>query len=77
MLPFLKVKKADGGMITQLRKPDEGKEPLQDPGLEMAMEDMCKAHDARDYKAMAKAFQAAFQILESQPHEEAPHDESI
>lgn len=76
MLPFLKLRKAAGGVITQVRPHDEGKEPEgEDAGLEMAMEDFCAAHESKDYAGMAKAFRAAFDMLEVQPHDEISHED--
>jgi hypothetical protein len=78
MLPFLRVKKADGGVITQLRAPDikDSEQPEEDQGLEVAMKDLSDAADRKDHKAMAAAFKAAFDILESQPQEEYSDEES-
>lgn len=77
MLPFLKQKRAEGGVITQHRMVDEDKvhdsEDLS--GLEMAMEDFCRAEEIKDYRGMAQAFKAAFEMLEMAPHEEYPHEE--
>lgn len=74
MLPFLKPKRADGGVMTQLRAPDEKpQESQEDSGLESAMKDLIDAVDARDHKRMAIAMKAAFEILDSMPHEEGPH----
>jgi hypothetical protein len=76
MLPFLKQKQAkDAGVITQLRSPDEGQEQDSSSGLEMAMQDFSRASDAKDFKGMAAAFKAAFDILESEPHDEISHEE--
>lgn len=72
MLPFLKKRKQDAGIAMEYRKPDD--EESVD-GLEVAMKDLCDAEEKKDYKAMAAAFRAAFEMLEVQPHEEAPHDE--
>jgi hypothetical protein len=76
-LPFLKLKNSrQDGVITQVRPTDEGKEPAEDlSGLEAAMADLCHAEEAKDYKGMAKAFKAAFEMLESEPHNEYPHNE--
>lgn len=74
MLPFLKPRKQSDGIATVYRAPDEGKpEDSSSDGLEIAMEDLSKAHDAKDYKAMAEAFKAAFDICEAAPHHEGPH----
>jgi len=54
---------------------DEGREDSGDE-LEMAMEDLSKAIQEEDYSAMSVAFRSAFEYLESQPHEEAEHEEA-
>jgi len=70
MLPFLKNKleaSTSAPVESIERKPDEDKE--YDP-LESAVEDFCHAIKADDYAAGAAALRAAFELLESQPHEE-------
>ncbi len=70
MLPFLKLKQegsASGPVDSMERKPDG--EPEYDV-LESAAEDLCHAIESKDYKAAAAALRAAFELLESQPHEE-------
>ena len=52
------------------RKPDQ--EPEYDV-LESAAEDLCNAVHAKDYKAVAVALRAAFELMDSAPHEEGPH----
>ncbi len=74
MIPFIKNKVAKpSGVITSLRKPDEDQHSEDTSGLEVAMEDLSRAHEIKDYKGMAKAIKAAFEILDSMPHEEGPH----
>lgn len=73
-LPFLRPK-AVAGLIISQRKPDGGKEEThsqenEGEGLESAMGDLCRAMASKDEKSMAAAFRAAFQILESEPHDE-------
>ena len=79
MLPFLKVHKADGGVITQLRPTDEGKEKSKHSedlsGLEAAMQELCEAEENKDYPGMARAFKAAFEMLEAAPHDEYAHED--
>lgn len=81
MLPFLKPKSVSG-LIVQKRKSDGSQEMPQDPqeqdssGLEACAEDMIRAFHTKDAKALASAFQSAFEICDSQPHEEGPHIES-
>lgn len=72
MIPFLKHKNdasASAPIESIERKPDEGAEY---DVLEAAAEDLCIAIEAKDYKAAAAALRAAFELLESEPHEEAP-----
>lgn len=74
MLPFLKLKKesaASGPIESVERKPDEGSEDYD--VLESAAEDLCHAIESKDYKAVAAALRAAFELVDSQPHEEGPH----
>lgn len=78
MLPFLRPKAQVG--ITVKTRPSDSDDTQMDEssdseGLESAMEDLCHALDAKDYRRAADAFKAAFDMLESQPHEEVPHTE--
>lgn len=78
MLPFLKKPRQDITNLVEYRKPDNKDESEQeDDGLELAAEDMLRAHVANDKKALATALRAAFQILDSEPHVEGPHTEEI
>lgn len=52
------------------RKPDEESEF---DSLESAAEDLCHAVEAKDYKAIASALRAAFELMEEEPHQEGPH----
>lgn len=73
MLPFLKNNQeasASGKIESVERKPD-GEEEYD--VLESAAEDLCRAIKADDYKAVAAAWRAGFQLLDSEPHEEGPH----
>lgn len=73
MIPFLKKNleaSASSPIESVERKPDEGAEY---DVLESAAEDLCRAIDAKDYKSIAAALRAAFELLDSQPHEEGPH----
>ncbi len=70
MIPFLKHKNeasASAPVESIKREPDDGAEY---DVLESAAEDLCNAIEAKDYKAAAAALRAAFDLLESQPHEE-------
>lgn len=78
MLPFLKPQRKQDGIATQVRASDYDKKAeggdVGDEGLEAAMKDFCDAEERKDYKAMAAAFKAAFEMLELQPHEEVEHE---
>lgn len=71
MLPFLKKQnEASVGSASEpvKRKTDEDKEEEGSYDfLEAVMEELFQAKDA---KARAEAFRAAFQLLEQEPHEE-------
>jgi hypothetical protein len=69
MLPFLKKKEASVSMPADVKVRESDHEESYDP-MESAMEDLCHAEERKDYAAMADAFRAAFELLESQPHEE-------
>lgn len=76
--PFLKAKdQRVSGLIIEHRKPDEKPEAEeQDYGIETCARDLLNAVEAKDIKGIAEALKSAFDILESQPHDEYPHDES-
>ena len=80
MLPFLKPKHQTGIIIAQ-RKPDgkeelHGPEDQEDAGLEAAAADLIRAVHAKDEAAVAAALRAAFEICDSEPHEEGEHEEN-
>jgi hypothetical protein len=74
LLPFLKKKQpASAGVIVQTRAPDEKPEQDQDDSsaaIESCASELIRAVHSRDAKAMAAALKDAFDILESEPHEE-------
>lgn len=75
MLPYLRQKQegsASAPIEAIERKPDEG--AAEYDVLESAAEDLCKAIESKDYKAAASALRAAFELLESEPHEEGSHE---
>lgn len=81
-LPFLKPR-AVAGVIISHRKPDgqkgdERAEGEEDQGILSAAEDLIRAIHSKDAQSVASALRAAFEICDSQPHEEGPHtnDES-
>lgn len=70
-MPFLRNQQeasASGPVETTKREPDEG---VEFDSLEVAMKEL---FDAKSDKERAAAFRAAFELLETQPHEEASHD---
>lgn len=75
MLPFLMKPRASGGVITEVRPSDYEKDDSDDSGLLSAAKDLCSAIEVKDYKKAAAALKAAFQICDSEPHEEGPHEE--
>jgi len=75
MLPFLKQKQV-AGLIVAKRKPDgtheeQHSEDQEDHGLEACATDLIRAIHAKDSTAAAAAMRAAFELMESEPHEEA------
>lgn len=75
MLPFIK-KSTNPGVISKPVSPDDYQEPKElneDDGLEMAAQDILTAIEHRDYKALAAAIRAAFEIVDAEPHFEADH----
>jgi hypothetical protein len=75
ILPFLKHEPKSPGIAVVERKPDEGKED-PDAGLHACAQDLINAIHSKDMKAVAAALKAAFELLDSAPHEEGPHLES-
>ena len=78
MLPFLKPKQKGyaTGIIVKNRTPDEKPEENQedkDASIHACAKDLITAVHAHDIPGAAEAMRSAFEILESQPHEEAEH----
>jgi hypothetical protein len=74
MLPFLKKPHGHVGLIIKTRQPDAGAENVkEDKGLEACASDMLRAIQANDPKSFAVAIKNAFDIMESEPHEEGEH----
>lgn len=72
-LPFLR-KKQIAGVIYSHRAPDtatEGQEDNENAGLEACAQDLIDAIHSQDKRRAAAAMRDAFEILESEPHEEA------
>jgi hypothetical protein len=77
MLPFLKKNISQPGMITQQRSPDSSLETEEDDsgaGISAAAQDLIDAVHAKDSAGVASALKAAFDILDSEPHEENEHN---
>jgi hypothetical protein len=76
MLPFLKHKQ-DGSSSTPpdsvKRPPDEGAEEFD--SLESAAEDLIAAIHSKNVKAVTAALRAAFELCDSEPHNEGSHPE--
>jgi hypothetical protein len=72
MLPFLKDKEGSASVDVDpiKRKPDEDQEYDM---LESAAEDLISAIHSKDVKAVCSALRAAFELVDSQPHEEGEH----
>lgn len=75
MLPFLQPKKMTS-VIVETRKPNGNVESRdeEDHPLMSAAEDLIRAVHGKDAKAVAHALQSAFEIADSQPHEEGQHE---
>ena len=74
MIPFLKNRQeasASGPVEPVKRKPDHEEDY---DSLHVAAEDMLTAIKSGDAKALASALKAAFQIVDSEPHEEGTHN---
>lgn len=73
MIPFLKHSKkgsVSAPVDSIKREPDEGAEY---DALEAAGQDLIDAVHAKDAAAVAAALRAAFELADSEPHEEGPH----
>lgn len=74
MLPFLKrEKEASVSMPSDSikREPDEGHEEYD--SMHAAAEDLLHAIQSKNVKALAECLRAAFELMESEPHEEGEH----
>lgn len=65
---------SDGHIGPDLSKDKEEDEP---DSLEAAAHDMIEAFKKDDVKALAAAVRAAFELLDSEPHEEGPHTNEL
>ena len=73
MLPFLKNLQEGSVSVPVETKKRESDEESEFDGLHAAAEDLIHAVHAKDVKAVAEAFRAAFEICDAAPHEEGPH----
>lgn len=71
MLPFLRNQQeaSASAPIESVKRESDSDESFD--SLEVAMKEL---FDAKSDKERAAAFRAAFELLEEQPHEEAPHN---
>lgn len=76
LLPFLKNKRKETGVIVQERSPDQPADESEGDGLKAAAQDILSAISNNDSAALAMAIKAAFQICDSEPHVEGEHLES-
>lgn len=70
LLPFLKDKRKETGVIVQERSPDAPSDQPDGSAIEAAAQDILRAISDNDAKHLALAIKAAFDICESYPHEE-------
>ena len=74
MLPWLSRNK-EASVSTPVesvsRKPDEGAEEYD--SMHSAAEDLIAAVHSKNVKAVAEALRSAFELMESEPHEEGEH----
>jgi hypothetical protein len=66
-------RKPDGG-VSPFENKEEEQEGQEDHALEACAQDILRAIADKDFKHLALALRAAFDVLESEPHEEAEHD---
>lgn len=63
------------GVITSQRKPDGSKEEVEeDHGLEAIAQDFLHGIETKNEKMIIAALRAAFEIFDSEPHKEGPHE---
>lgn len=70
MLPFKKEGSIAGPVEIKERTPDE---PKEYNFLEDVMMDLINAIHSKDKSGAAEALRAAFELFDSEPHEEGPH----
>lgn len=76
MLPFLKRNKdgAASGPVESLERTPDNEDQEYD-SLESAADDLIAAVHAKDSKGVCLALRSAFELLEMEPHDEAPSEE--
>lgn len=72
MIPFMRNKEASISAPSTIEKRTPDEESEYD-ALESAAEDLCHAIEAKDYKGIAAALRAAFQLADEEPHVEGEH----
>jgi hypothetical protein len=73
-IPWLKRKDDIAGSSStpvQMREPDDGEEY---DSMHAAAQDLIEAIHSKDIKGVAEALRAAFELSDSEPHEEGPHE---
>lgn len=72
-LPWTPKNKESVGAVVESvhRKPDHEEEH---DSLSVAMQELHEALDAKNYKGAAQIFRSAFDLLDSEPHIEGPHE---
>lgn len=70
MLPFLRSPRQQTGVIVQKTSPEGLKSDDSGIALESCAEDFHNASKSGNFKGMAAALRAAFEILESESHKE-------
>lgn len=73
MLPYLGAKKQQGSVAAHIDNDGKVSSQAPDMGLHSAAEDILKAIESKDSKALASAIKAAFEICDAEPHEEGEH----
>ena len=77
MLPFMKPEKAASVIVARLKDHKveaEHEEGGHHPVLKKAATDLMQAIHMKDASAVAEALKDAFLHLDSEPHEEGPHE---
>jgi len=73
-LPFL-FKKKPPTTVVETREPDHVEKDESNHGIKAAAQDLLQGIQDSNPDRVASALQAAFEIFDSQPHEEADHSD--